>query len=622
MDDQTGAQVLSRFHEHDVIGDYEVVSEAGSGGMGVVYQARQRSLGRIVALKVIRADIARTPEYRQRFLREARLAASVDHPHVVSVYDVGDEDGHLFLAMQWIDGEDLKHLLQSTGRLVPDRAVAIASQIAGALDAVHGVAGLVHRDVKPANVLVRQVAGKDHAYLTDFGVAKPSESDDQLTQTGWVVGTTGYLSPEQIRGQEPGPRSDLYALGCLFFELLTGQPPFRGENELALRWAHANDPRPTASAVLPALGNRYDSFFAVALAVDPEQRFGSGREFASVLAATHGGESTATQPVVVPHAQTAVGPPTPIPPGPNTPPPGPAAYPGYGYPTPPPAYPQQSRSGSPIALILLGIVALAGIAVGALAAAGVFSHGSTTRTITAATAAHKVVAKQPGRHHRGAKSGAAGSAVAGAGSAGAASAASGGTISCGGDLTVGPNTSCGFAENVEQAYGQTSGGMQTVTAYSPDTNLTYTINCSGNVPHVCTGGTTHNASVYFTSGPSGAASPNTPSTAPAPAPSAGLHACDQNISASADTSCPFAENVFYEYSQSPQNTSGQVMTVYSPATRSDYTVTCTPNQSNIDCSSDTGSYTTFSEGSVAAYSPAEAQAYAAKADLGNSNPNG
>ena len=143
------------------------------------------------------------PEYRDRFLREARLAASVDHPNVVSVYDVGDEDGRLFLAIQWVEGRDLKRLLEETGRLPPERAVGIASQLAGALDALHGVAGLIHRDIKPANVLVRPMTGGDHAYLTDFGVAKPAYGNDQLTQTGWVVGTAGYVSPEQIRGEEP-----------------------------------------------------------------------------------------------------------------------------------------------------------------------------------------------------------------------------------------------------------------------------------------------------------------------------------------------------------------------------------------------------------------------------------
>ena len=297
-----------------VVGDYEVLHQAGSGGMGIVYQARQRSLQRVVALKVIREEIASTPEYRDRFLREARLAAAVDHPHVVSVFDVGEADGKLFLAMQWVDGEDLKRLLEASGRLSPARSVAIVSQLADALDSVHSVAGLVHRDVKPANVLLRQVGEKDYAYLTDFGVAKPSEAADHLTKTGWMVGTSGFLSPEQIMGGEPGPRSDMYALGCLFFEALTAHPPFRRENEMALRWAHANDARPKASDAVPALGARYDAFLAVALAVDPDQRFASGREFAQALQSAHEGrfEAIATPPGAPAHSQTVIGPPTPI----------------------------------------------------------------------------------------------------------------------------------------------------------------------------------------------------------------------------------------------------------------------------------------------------------------------
>ena len=255
----------------DRLGDFEIVEVAGAGGMGVVYKARQKSLDRDVALKVIRDEIAAEPEYRERFLREAKLAASVDHPHVVTVYDVGDEDGRLYLVMQWIDGIDLRQLLDSSGRLTPKRAVAIGEQLAGALDAVHEASGLVHRDVKPANVLLREVAGEDHAYLTDFGIAKPPEVLENLTRTGSTVGTTGYLAPEQIQGKEAGPRSDLYSLGCLTFEMLTGKTPFTGENELAVRWAHAQDPRPLVSQVLPALGHRYDAFFQEALAIDPDR---------------------------------------------------------------------------------------------------------------------------------------------------------------------------------------------------------------------------------------------------------------------------------------------------------------------------------------------------------------
>jgi serine/threonine-protein kinase len=268
----------------DQLGDFEIVSTVGAGGMGVVYKARQQALERDVALKLIREEIASEPEYRERFMREAKLAASVDHPHVVTVYDVGDEDGRLYLVLQWIDGTNLRQLLDSSGRLPPKRAIAIGTQLAGALDAVHAISGLVHRDVKPANVLVRDVAGEEHAYLTDFGIAKPPEAVESLTRTGSTVGTTGYLAPEQIQGKPASPRSDLYSLACLVFEMLTGEQPFKGENELAVRWAHASDNRPLASQVRPELGRRYDELFLKALAIDPDDRFGSGREFAEALA--------------------------------------------------------------------------------------------------------------------------------------------------------------------------------------------------------------------------------------------------------------------------------------------------------------------------------------------------
>jgi serine/threonine protein kinase len=605
MQHETGSAVTAQLDVGQIVGDYEILSVAGTGGMGIVYKARQRSLGRLVALKVIREEIARTPEYRDRFLREARLAASVDHPHVVSVYDVGDEEHRLFLAMQWIEGEDLKRAIERSGRLAPDRAVAIATQLAGALDALHSIAGLVHRDVKPANVMLRQMGGQDHAYLTDFGVAKPAETTDHLTQTGWVVGTTGYLSPEQIRGREPGPPSDLYALGCLFFEALTGVPPFRGENEMALRWAHANDPRPAASGAIPALGQRYDQFLSVALAVDPDQRFGSGREFADALTAAHRGEAetTITGRIVPPHTPTAVGPPTPLPQAMNTPAPPPAMYPGYGYPTPPPAYPQQARSGNPLALILLGLVALAGIAVGALAAAGVFSHSAAVNTITAGTItpthtkpSGSVAAKTSKRTS----------------AAAAANASAGATSSCGGDLSVGPNTSCGFAQNVEQAYDQSSGGNTSVTAFSPATGLNYTIDCTGGSPHVCTGGTTHNASIYFTSGPTpnstpppASSTPTPTSSIPTPTSSPGnLTACDQNISAGPYTSCPFAENVFQAYAADYQTNgeqSSNIVTATSPVTHQSYNMACATDGVTVNCAGGNKSFVTFPMHAVQVY---------------------
>jgi serine/threonine protein kinase len=562
MDEKIGAAVTGQLTEGQTLGDYEIVSMTGSGGMGVVYKARQRSLGRIVALKVIREDIARVAEYRDRFLREARLAASVDHPHIVSVYDVGEDSCQLYLAMQWIEGEDLKHHLARTGRLPSDQAVRIASQLAGALDAVHSV-GLVHRDVKPANVLVRQIGGQAHAYLSDFGVAKPSQAVDDLTRTGWIVGTAGYLSPEQIRGAEVGASSDLYALACLFYEALTGQPPFTAENEMALRWAHANDARPTASAVIPALA-RYDRFLDTALAIDPGRRFGSGQEFAAALTAAESGQTAPTvsqPPAEQPHAATTIGPPTPVPP-PHTPPP---AYPqaalAYSYATPPPQ-PQQ-RSGSPLALIVLGLVAIAGIAAGVLAVAGVFSHNTPTSSLPgtrpkplntptrAAKAAHPHARPQP---------------PARTSTTASPPPTQSGTTSCGGDLSVGPNTSCGFAKNVESAYDHTSGGNQVVTANSPATGLTYTIECTGSTPHTCTGGTTHNAAVYFNSGPGSTA--GTPSGIPA-----GASPCGGGIYVGANTSCGFAQNVEQAYHNSSGGDTN--VTAYSPATGETYTIHCT-----------------------------------------------
>ena len=268
-------------------GGYHIVELVGSGGMGLVYRAEQRILGRTVALKIIRPEIADSGDYRERFLREARFAAAVDHPHVVSVFDAGEQDGRLYLAMQWVDGLDLATLIDREQRLAPERAVLIGVQLAQALQAVHD-AGLVHRDVKPSNVLVRDIGGHDHAYLTDFGIAKAPAAPDSLTRTGSMIGTPGYLSPEQIRGQQPGPRSDLYALGCVMFEALTGQRPFGGD-DLAARWAQATSPPPVASTLCPALGSRYDAFLAQALAADPQDRFPSGTAFAEALQAAHTG---------------------------------------------------------------------------------------------------------------------------------------------------------------------------------------------------------------------------------------------------------------------------------------------------------------------------------------------
>jgi serine/threonine protein kinase len=570
----------------DRLGDFEILSVAGAGGMGVVYKARQLSLDRDVALKVIREEIASEPEYRERFLREAKLAASVDHPHIVTVYDVGDEDGRLYLAMQWVDGTDLRQLLDSSGRLTPKRAVAIGMQLAGALDALHGVSGLVHRDVKPANVLVRDVTGEDHAYLTDFGIAKPPGSVESLTRTGSTVGTTGYLSPEQIQGNEAGPRSDLYSLGCLVFEMLTGKTPFTGDNELAVRWAHASDSRPLVSRVLPALGHRYDGFFQTALAIEPEQRFASGREFAEALASAQSSAED-TDPTAVmaqTHAATKIGPVTPPPPGvgyqngPQTPPP-------YGYVTPPPQ--QRDRSGNPLALILLAIVAVVGIAAAVLAATGVFNKDSSPGSKAAASA--KQVAHQ--------------SAQAKSVKPPAGSSPCPGTTG----LWVNSATSCPFAKNTRSAYAE-SGGSDHIQVYSPVTGVTYAMACGGSSLVTCTGG--NNAAVYFSS--ARATGQNT-SAPPAPEPNSGpepaysseaTKSCDQNISANEVTSCPFAEKVFIAYWEEYEAYGEQSYTyvsAYSPTTGKSYGMDCYLESGVVDCSGGNEAFVTFPMRAVRVY---------------------
>lgn len=427
---------------------------------------------------------------------------------MVSVYDVGETDGRLWLAMQWIDGRDLRSLLATFGPRLPDRAVALIVQIASALDAVHA-AGLIHRDVKPANVLVRDVDGRDHAYLTDFGVAKPPDhSADQLTRTGSVVGTTGYLSPEQIQGGEPGPRSDLYALGCVFFETVTGHPPFAGENELALRWAHANDRRPKISDLRPDLDGRYDQFISTALAIDPLDRFRSGREFAQALTQAHTGEP-APQPAEVPRAPTVVGPPTPLPPAPSalTPYPPLAAYPQpYGTPPPPPRSPRSG--GNPLVLVLLALVALGGIAVGALVATGVFSAGAprtetviSTRVVKPPTSTAAVSTRPSMTAPASTYTAPTSTYGSGTGTSTNAPGVDAATIACDQNISVNNVTSCPFADNVFRAYVaslQANGAQSesTVTAYSPVTHRIYRMRCVtlGTIVD-CTGGT--NAFVTF-----------------------------------------------------------------------------------------------------------------------------
>jgi streptogramin lyase/predicted Ser/Thr protein kinase len=255
--------------------------------MGLVYRARQLSLDRTVALKVIAPALTQDPAMRRRFLRESRVAASIDHPHVIPVYYAGEEGGVAFIAMRFVAGDDLRTLVRGEGRLEPERAVRIVGRVASALDAAHA-SGLVHRDVKPANVLL---GADDHVYLTDFGLTKHvfSEPGAGVTREGEWVGTLDFASPEQIRGDRVDARSDVYALGCLLFYVVAGKPPFPRESDEARLWAHLSEPPPKLSEVAPGAPEALDDVVTRALAKSPEDRYQSAGNLGRAAAAAVSG---------------------------------------------------------------------------------------------------------------------------------------------------------------------------------------------------------------------------------------------------------------------------------------------------------------------------------------------
>jgi predicted Ser/Thr protein kinase len=274
----------------DVFAGHRIVGVAGRGGMGVVYRAQQLDLERPVALKLIATPLARDEDFRERFVREARAAAAIDHPNVIPVYGAGEEDGRLFLAMRFVDGEDLRTLVQRGGPLTPHRAAAIIAQIGNALDAAHA-RGLVHRDIKPANVLL----DGDHAYLTDFGLTKRLSGETTMTGSGRWVGTLGYIAPEQIRGEPVDARADVYALGCLLFYVLTAVAPYRRDSDEATLYAHLNDPAPDPRALTTGVPDALADVVERALAKDPDERFPSAGDLGrAALAAV--GDGTAPPP--------------------------------------------------------------------------------------------------------------------------------------------------------------------------------------------------------------------------------------------------------------------------------------------------------------------------------------
>lgn len=341
----------------DVIGGYRLEAIIGRGGMGIVYRARQVSLDREVALKILAPEFAGDESFRVRFIREAQLAATIEHPNAITVYEASEAEGMLFIAMRYIDGPDLRAVIDQQSPLAATRVTDIIAQVAAALDVAHE-RGLIHRDIKPANVLLDE---HDHAYLTDFGLAKRGVESPGLTQEGLFVGTIDYVAPEQIFGGPVDARSDHYALGALLYTALTRQPPFVRESEVATLFAHVNDPPPAVTALRPDLPAAFDAVVARAMAKQPADRYATAGELARAAVAAAAG---APLPTPVPTAAPELGtpaaarivdtspeiePPTPIweasktpwgssPTMYESPPPASPSATGYGW-TPPPSPP-------------------------------------------------------------------------------------------------------------------------------------------------------------------------------------------------------------------------------------------------------------------------------------------
>ena len=269
---------------------YRIEAEAGRGGMGIVYRATQVALGRPVALKLIAANFAGDRSFRERFKREWETAASIDHPNVIPVYEAGEAEEHLFIAMRYVEGLDLANLLAREPEFAADRAVRIIAQVASALDAAHA-RGLVHRDVKPANVLI---GAEEHVYLTDFGLTKHA-SQDALTKTGLFVGSVDYAAPEQIRGEAMDARTDVYSLGCVLYQALTKRLPYDKPADVAKMYAHVSEPPPLVSEARLDGSTAFDAVVAKAMAKEPDDRYQSAGDLArAATAALTGGSDPST----------------------------------------------------------------------------------------------------------------------------------------------------------------------------------------------------------------------------------------------------------------------------------------------------------------------------------------
>ncbi|MGZ4799503.1 MAG: serine/threonine-protein kinase [Acidimicrobiia bacterium] len=411
-----------------LFGRYRIERRLGGGGFGDVYLAIDTNpqLPRRVALKVLKRELARDQNFRDRFIRESQLAIEIDHhPNIVPVYDAGEEAGTLFIAMRFIPGQNLQELLVANGRLSAARSAEVIGAIASALEVAHSV-GIVHRDVKPANILINEET--DQVYLADLGLTKRVDADSVLTMTGMFMGTLSYVSPEQLDNQNVDARSDIYSLGCVLFECLTGRPPFVGGLDAVIA-AHIRQPPPTVTAFRPELGPAIDAVIARAMAKQPHDRYQSANELgaatiaalrdAPTVAPTPASEEpppwwsqpstpTPTPPDLVPPPV----PPTPTPPAtapPSQPPPSPPAYsqpPSAPYYPPPMSQPPPSggsgkstKRGLIIGAAAAFVLLLVGIGVVvALASSSSSSNGggstSTSRSTTSTSKSSTLNAKQ------------------------------------------------------------------------------------------------------------------------------------------------------------------------------------------------------------------------------------
>src|SRR2546423_8360340 len=273
-----------------VFAGHRIDAIAGRGGMGVVYVATHLALNRRVALKLIAPELAADEGFRERFKQESMTAASIDHPNVIPIYHAGEEGGKLYITMRYVEGTDLREMIARRGKIGPPEAARIISEVAAALDAAHA-RGLVHRDVKPANVLIGE---SRQAYLTDFGLTKHVGSKSGLTKTGMFVGTLDYIAPEQLQGGPVDARVDVYALGCVLYQTLTGTVPFPRDTEPAKIWAHMQEEPPPIVPSHPDVPDQFEDVVRRAMAKKPDDRYPSAGDLGRAALAAAEARDVAT----------------------------------------------------------------------------------------------------------------------------------------------------------------------------------------------------------------------------------------------------------------------------------------------------------------------------------------